>query len=410
MSQSPRRLFTRLMVYLVAAIVMVPTAAAAQLLVSSEGTNEVLSFNVATGASLGAFVTAGSGGLSFSEGVAFGPDGSLYVSSFSSRQVLRYDGQTGAFVDVFVESSSGGLFAPLGLVFGPDGNLYVNSGGSRILRYNGGTGSFLGVFVEQGSGGLYSANSIVFGPDGRLYVGNSTLGGAASQILRYNGQTGAFLDTFVTSGSGGLKSPLGLAFGPDGNLLVSSQQTHQVLRYSGQTGAFLNAFVPAGSGGLKDPTSLVFGTGGDLFVSSYGTGKVLRYNGSTGAFVGVAASDVFSRFIVFRTVECQPTTLSAYMDGVPLTVNLHMAHSQPFALPIEMKLWLDVPGVGSVGLINVGADGTVILPSGFDQTVPISLGTVGPSYPRGSYQIGCRILNPVTGSRLSEAVGKFTIQ
>jgi hypothetical protein len=77
----------------------------------------------------------------------------------------------------------------------------------------------------------------------------------------------------------------------------------------------------------------------------------------------------------------------------------------------EAKVWLDVPGVStSLGLINVGADGSVTLPAGLDQRVPLSLGTVSPSFPRGLYNAGCRLLSPTTGAILSESINSFAIQ
>ena len=74
-------------------------------------TDEVLRYDGSTGAFLGAFVSAGSGGLDDPTGLAFGPDGNLYVGSFFDRvdQVLRYDGATGAFLDAFVSAGSGGV-------------------------------------------------------------------------------------------------------------------------------------------------------------------------------------------------------------------------------------------------------------------------------------------------------------
>ena len=82
----------------------------------------------ATGAFLGVFVAAGSGGLDGPQGIAFGADGHLYVSSSVTNTILRYDGSTGAFLDAFVPAAAnGGLSTPAGLTFGPDGNLYVAS-------------------------------------------------------------------------------------------------------------------------------------------------------------------------------------------------------------------------------------------------------------------------------------------
>jgi hypothetical protein len=76
--------------------------------------------------SLGALVAAaGNGGLGRSTGMVFGPDVNLYVGSFNTNEVLRYDGTTGSFLGAFVTAGSGGLNGPGvdGLIFRPDGRL-----------------------------------------------------------------------------------------------------------------------------------------------------------------------------------------------------------------------------------------------------------------------------------------------
>jgi PEP-CTERM motif len=138
--------------------------AAADLLVSSRGTAQVLRYDGSTGAFLDAFVPAGSGGLDTPEGLTFGPDGNLYVSSVGTAQVLRYDGTTGAFIEIF--ASGGGLSSPVGLTFGPDGNLYVSSAESdQVLRYDGSTGQFIDAFVPANSGGLDGPGFLIFTPE-----------------------------------------------------------------------------------------------------------------------------------------------------------------------------------------------------------------------------------------------------
>ncbi len=259
----------------------------------------VLTYDSATGASHGVFISNGSGGISLPRkllarddflyvgnfgypgvgrfnltsgsfidalyptaygavnalGMAVGADGNLYVTSAGFNQVLRYSGTTDALIDAFIPAGSGGLSFPDGLAFGPDGNLYVCSGGTnQVLRYNGITGAFIDVFVTAGSGGLNGAGGLIFGPDGNLYLCSS----GTNQVLRYNGTTGAFIDVFVAAGSGGLNQPLGMTFGPDGNLYVCSANTNQVLRYNGTTGAFFDTFIPTGSGGLNQPVNLLF--------------------------------------------------------------------------------------------------------------------------------------------------------
>src|SRR5262249_35188897 len=145
-------------------VVTVP--ARTDLLVGSRATNSILRFNQVTGAFIGTFVAAGSGGLQGPGGVALGPAGTLYVSSDLTNSTLRYNGTTGPFIDTFVPAGSDGLDKPSGLVFGPDGNLYVNSHGpatvpnsSSILRFDGTTGAALpaegqtgATFVPAGSG------------------------------------------------------------------------------------------------------------------------------------------------------------------------------------------------------------------------------------------------------------------
>jgi streptogramin lyase len=223
--------------------------------VSSQESQSVLRFDGMTGAVMGAFVPAGSGGLAVPMGLVFGPDGSLYVSSFGTGSILRYDGGTGAFIDAFVPTGSGGLDGPAGLAFGPDSNLYVGCGANHsVRRYNGRTGAFIDTFVPASSPGVYGPVDPVFGPDGNLYVNDYY----TSSISRYDGRTGASLGAVVPAGTGGLSGPTSLVFGPDDDLYVASADNDRILRYQGMTGAFIGAFVPQGSGGLLSPTWLIF--------------------------------------------------------------------------------------------------------------------------------------------------------
>jgi streptogramin lyase len=278
-------------------------ASAVDLLVSSNASSTVERFDL-QGASLGAFVPAGSGGLLSPDGMVFGPDGNLYLCSERTSAVLRYDGKTGAFLGTFVPSGSGGLDICEVPIFGPDGDLYVSSThANAVFRYDGKTGAFKSAFVPPGAG-LHTPSGITFGPDGNLYVSNTD----ADEIRRYDGKTGASLGTFVPPGSGGLQKPLGLTFGPDGNLYVSSLFTHEVLRYDGRTGAFKEAFVPARSGGLNGPYGLGFGPDGNLYVVSISSSQVLRYRGSDGAFLGALVTGLplfFPTYLTFTPPDCR---------------------------------------------------------------------------------------------------------
>lgn len=84
--------------------------------VTNAGSKDVSRFSN-SGAFLGTFITAGSGGLGKPSCITSGPQGDIYVCSEDSDQILKYDGQTGAFLKVFVETGAGGLKQPVSLVF-----------------------------------------------------------------------------------------------------------------------------------------------------------------------------------------------------------------------------------------------------------------------------------------------------
>ena len=106
---------------------------------------------VSTGLPLGSYVTTGSGGLSWPEGLTFDASGStLYVSSPGSNQILKYNAQTGAYFGV---AASTGLQGPLDVEFGPDGLMYVaNAGNDRIMCFNT-NGNYVDDYVPAGAVG-----------------------------------------------------------------------------------------------------------------------------------------------------------------------------------------------------------------------------------------------------------------
>ena len=115
----------------------------------------MLEYNGQTGVYIGELVSAGSGGLVWPFGIAYGPDGNLYVTSeaIDSHQVLRYDGTSGDYIDVFVSSGdNGGLMQPRGLLFKPNGNLLVASfDTNQILEFDGNSGAFIDQFNNNGT-------------------------------------------------------------------------------------------------------------------------------------------------------------------------------------------------------------------------------------------------------------------
>lgn len=324
------------------------------LLVGSFFSDNVTRYDRRTGAFIDEFVPAGSGGLSGTWGVTFGPDGNLYVASSDTDHILRYDGTTGEFLGVF--ASGGGMSGPIGTVFGSDDNLYVSTVGNRfVLRFNGETGQFMDVFTS--GRGVVNSRGLVFGPDDNLYVCDIN----TENILRYDGRTGVFIDEFVAVRSGGLTLPRGLAFGRDGSLYVASSSPGNILRFDGTTGQFLDAREPFGTWSV----GLVFGFDGNLFASfGNGFGDVLRYDGTTGEFMDTFTSGGLGNLSMFLTFMNPIEGLLGDSDGdwdVDLTDNTEFRdcvtgdRSAPgFApAPDECDV-MDFDGDGDVDLIDFG--------------------------------------------------------
>jgi streptogramin lyase len=252
------------------ALLVPATRAQEQLLVTSRNTDQVLRYDLASGAFLG--VAASGGGLDNPVGLTFGPHGDLFVASDQTDSVLRYDA-SGAFLGVAAQGN--GLDAPRQVNFGPDGMLYVASGATnQILRFDPLSGAFLGVFASGGA--LNGPTSFTFGPSGDLYVGSVN----TNRVKRYDGTSGAFVGNFVTTN---LHGPHDLAFGPDGLLYVSNAFEPRVRRYDGTSGAFVDSFIvdPALSGAL----GLCWDDLGRLYVANQGGNEVRRYDGETGAYL-----------------------------------------------------------------------------------------------------------------------------
>ncbi len=204
--------------------------------------NNVLRYNLANG-TIDEFVTPRAFGLSQPKGMLFGPDGNLYISSTTGgggvpgpHQVLRFVGPNGATPSaplpapgqsgaVFVADGSGNLSNPNGLAFGPDGSLYVaNTFIDSVNRYDSITGAFIDVFIPVGSGGLDAPIGMLF-RNGELFVA----GAATDAVLVYDANTGAYRRSIS---GGGLDGPSGIEFDANGYLYVAGSVNHQVLRYA----------------------------------------------------------------------------------------------------------------------------------------------------------------------------------
>lgn len=269
------------------------------LLVSNREAGTILRFDGATGEFIEVFAFV-DGPL----GMEVDRQGNLFVAGFGTDQLLSFDLATG------VQTNAVDLVAPSDVRLGPAGEIYVSTGSSggepRVLRYTGTPENPLERITEDF--GLRDANSFTFGTDGHLYISDD----GYNEIVRYDGATGEFIDAFVDNSL--LRTPVGVEFGPDQNLYVASMESSEILRFDGATGEFIDIFAAGEE--LEGPSLFEFRPDGLLYVASFYTNEVLRYDSATGEFVDVFASRSGMRSsadIVFAEVA-KPATLPYVFD------------------------------------------------------------------------------------------------
>lgn len=105
---------------------------------------------------------------------------------------------------------------------------------------------------------------------------------------------------------------------------------------------------------------------------------------------------------------------TTFVNNDVLTATALVTNSGTESRPVEFKVWAILPQTSPpsppVSLMNVGADGSIVLTPGFGQVVPVLQLTVNAGLPRGTYELGCRILGPVTGFSVAEDHQTLVIQ
>jgi hypothetical protein len=302
--------------------------AADSLYVDDDSDYTVKRFDAETGALLGTFVSAGSGGVNGLRGLLFehlgaSGCGDLFLVNQNvnfnlNGEVLGYDGATGSFLKAVVPASDAhGPFAPRGMALWNNQVLFIADqgdpqGSGKLLAYTK-DGAFLADMTPSRPN--FHPRGVVVGPDNKLYVTVRNFDFCGGSVLRFDPATKKFLDVFITnpvlcdSNVNDLHRPEGIVFGPDGNLYIASRfrdgnDTDKVVIFQGPAGDHPGAAV--GNIPLDDvrfaetsAQTLLFGPQGRLFVpisdvnlngdentgvNGPGTGAVRRYDVDTKTF------------------------------------------------------------------------------------------------------------------------------
>ena len=212
-------------------------ARAAYLLVVGAGSNNVVRFDIATGASslYGNFPS--SGGHSFPRELAMDDQGQVYASTaMRNRNVVKFVPQVGTDVKTAIDfTATLGEFGPGEMQF-YQGDLYVAGGRDRgIVQFDGQTGVEISRFSVTTS---FNIRSLVIDGDD-LYYAEIFQERVRKMDLTQSPPTGGTFLTDVTN----LNEPIAMAVGGNSNLFITNRAGTLVQEFDIDTGAFVGTFV-----------------------------------------------------------------------------------------------------------------------------------------------------------------------
>jgi RHS repeat-associated protein len=264
------------------------------------------------------------------QGLAVGPDGSLYIASPAANRVRRVapDGiiTTVAGTGFGCASATGPcgdgglatqaqLSGPWSVAVGPDTSLYIGEAGRRVVRRVGPDGIITtiagtGVPGDSGDGGpatlaqISTALSLAVGPDTSVYIAD-----APNRRIRRVGPDGIIITVAGTgvsgfSGDGGpatlarLGDPRGVAVGQDGSLYIADTSAQRVRRVTPDgiirtiAGTGVSGFSgdggPATEARFNTPYAVAIGQDDTVYVVDQGNHRVrwLRPDGTINTLAG----------------------------------------------------------------------------------------------------------------------------
>lgn len=187
----------------------------------------------------------------FAEGIAVGPDGTMYVGSIRRRQVLvrSRDGREAELVP-----RTERLWAVSGLALAPDGNsLWITSnaipqmegydstmaGAAEVVQVGLPDGQVLARIVVGAERGGAMLGDLVLAPDGTVYLSDSR--GQGIWRVRPGARSAELMAHHPL-----LRSPQGMALSAGGGALLVADYSHGLLRVDLATGQVVALPAPAG--------------------------------------------------------------------------------------------------------------------------------------------------------------------
>jgi hypothetical protein len=130
--------------------------------------------------------------------------------------------------------------------------------------------------------------------------------------------------------------------------------------------------------------------------------------------------DSVGRYVVVFD-ECAASTDPAFdivlnkytyvVGDVVSTTAFNLRNPGTKSRPVEIKLFLVMPGGDVTNLASLGADGSISLSAGFNQPLgTITIMTISSSTAKGTYEFSSRIVDPASGKLIGENINAFVVQ
>ena len=300
--------------------------------------------------------------LTVADIIAIGPDGSVYIPDRDGSRIRRV--RPDGIITTIVGGSGGGysgdggpasaakVASPQGVAIGPDGSLYIaDTGNNRIRRVgldgiittvagNGTTGTGGGSQNPPGDGGpatqaeVFQPRFITVGPDGSLYIAAPAYRRirqvSPDGVIRTLAGTGQLCVVSTSCGDGGLASqatfasPNGIALGPDGSLYIADTNGGRIRRIgpdgrsSTVAGRIPSSSGFAGDGGpatnalFNNLKTVAVGPDGSLYTADENNNRV-RQVGPGGIITTIAGTGASTIGGIFSGGDGGPATQAAIL-------------------------------------------------------------------------------------------------
>jgi PKD repeat protein len=245
-------------------------------------------------ATIGGSYGTGNNQFKFPTDVAVDAAGNIYVADYANKRVQQYNSsriyqRTYGTTGVSYVASNDRFYYPEGVAVGPDGSIYVVEGyGYRLVKLNA-AGVPQWTVGEAGQPGDDNAHfgylrDVAVGPDGRIYTveawSNARYAPGSNHRLQIFNPDGSYYGGFGGYGSGNYQfdAPAGIAIDHTGKVYIADSGNHRVQIYNNQL-AYVATLGQTGVPGsnnshFNNPFDVAVDRNGTIYVADEGNDRI----------------------------------------------------------------------------------------------------------------------------------------